>query len=994
MRAPSALRAVSLVALVVAPVLAIAQSNGAVQQGKPDAARVDPDNRKALPVADYARWRSITAPAISSDGKWVAWSYTQVRRDDELHIKQADGGGDRDVVVSGGTRPSFSDDAQWIAYYVAPATTGRGAGRGGRGGAPGAPGAPATPATLPAARGGDAAAAAPPRRVELLNLATQMKTTWEDVATFEFSKGSGYFVVHRARQQPPPRHEGADLIVRDLKLGTDRLIGSVAEFAFNKNGSMLAYTIDAAEDAGNGLYVTDLKAGADRVIENAREHYGRLTWSEDGTALAALHGLDADTLAQRENSIVAAVNVSSDASTMKRVRVAPGTHGVPAKFAISEKGPLVWSTKNDRLIFSLKSQDPKRKAVTEDTLVAASDVDIFHANDDRIQSVQRSQANADRNRTDRAALDLATEKVTRISDTTFRNVFVTRDGRWAVVGDDRKYVSDYTQARADYFRVDVTTGERTPIATGLGRTFGLSPSSRYFLYWKDKQVWSYDLAANKHVNITAKAPVSFVNAEDDHFGDKPAYGVTGYTKDEKYVILDHRYDLWLVSLDGSEAPRNLTSGAGTAKEMRLRYVALDQEQAAGPAAGGGGGGRGGRGGGGDATIDLSKPMFLSAYGDRTKKSGYYEVNQGQVHEIVYQDKSFGRPQKAANADRFLYTREDWTEYPDLRVADHTFQNDKKVSDANPQQAEYRWGHRILFDFTDRDGHKLQGTLAIPDGYQPGQRLPMLVNFYEKNSQNLHVYQTPRYATAPQFAGYVSNGYLVMQPDIYFHTRTSHSDMLGSVENAVKKVIEMGYADPKRVGLQGHSYSGGGSAYIAGHSTMFAAIVSGAAPIDLTTEFNTLFRGSGQNNQGYDITGQGRYGTDPYTDPELYYQQSPISGVKTMNTPLLQMQGDNDQTVEYLQGVEWYNALRFNKKPVIFLSYPGEDHGLRKLENQVDYEIRMGQFFDHYLKGAPSPDWMTSGERFIDKDKRPPLPITVEKKATRVTPATNNVIRPQ
>src|SRR4029078_2789641 len=123
-------------------------------------------------------------------------------------------------------------------------------------------------------------------------------------------------------------------------------------------------------------------------------------------------------------------------------------------------------------------------------------------------------------------------------------------------------------------RVDWTPGGATPIATGLGRTFGLSPSSRYFLYWKDKQVWSYDLAANKTVNITAKAPVSFVNAEADHFGDKPAYGVTGYTKDEKYVILDHRYDLWLLSLDGSEAPRNLTNGAGTAKEKRVAYAPL------------------------------------------------------------------------------------------------------------------------------------------------------------------------------------------------------------------------------------------------------------------------------------------------------------------------------------------------------------------------------------------------------------------------------------
>ena len=122
MRAASALRGLSFAASLIAPTAASAQNKAAVQQGKPEATRVDPDNRKALQVADYARWRSIAAPAISSDGKWVAWSYTQVRRDEELHIKQADGA-DREIVVDGGTRPSFSDDAQWIAYYVAPPTT-------------------------------------------------------------------------------------------------------------------------------------------------------------------------------------------------------------------------------------------------------------------------------------------------------------------------------------------------------------------------------------------------------------------------------------------------------------------------------------------------------------------------------------------------------------------------------------------------------------------------------------------------------------------------------------------------------------------------------------------------------------------------------------------------------------------------------------------------------------------------------------------------------
>jgi dipeptidyl aminopeptidase/acylaminoacyl peptidase len=964
--------------------LGMSRIAGAQPNADPGAAPKSVTDLKPLPVPDYARWRSITSPLMSSDGQWVAWVYTQVRHDDQLHVKQVDG--TREFVVEGAARPVFSDDGKWIAYAVTPPSANRAAGGRGGGGRGGAPAPAVTPAP-----GGTGAAPTPPTppRAELMNLATGAKTGWDATATFGFSRGSGFFAVQRARAEPRPKFDGTDLIVRDLKSGNDRLIGSVAEHAFNKPGTLLAWTVDAADALGNGVYVAELGTGIDRVLENARERYSRLTWADSGMALAAMHGTDADTLAQRENTLVAFTGVVPGGQAV-RVEVKPGSEGVPAQFAISEKGAINWSERADRVFFGLKSQDVKPRRRTDDeSLVAASDVDIFHGADDRIQSVQRSQANAERNRTDRAVLTIASRKVMRVADSTSRTAQVTRDGRWAVLGDDHKYVSDWEEPRADYTRLDVATGERTPVITALGRSLGLSTDSRYFLYWKDKHVWAYDLAANRHVNLTANAPVSFVNVEDDHTGDKPAYGVTGFTKDGKSVILDHRYDLWLVSLDGTAPPRNLTNGVGTKNEMRLRYERTEPaEQPATPPGGGGGGGRGG-GAVQDRSIDLSKPILLSAYGQWTKKSGYYELKDGQLRELVYQDKAFGtRVEKAANSDRYLFTREDWTEYPDLQVSDLEFKNPKKVSDANPQQAEYRWGHRILFDFKDKDGHRLQGTLAIPDGYVSGTKLPMLVNFYEKNSQNLHRYQTPRYATAPQFAGYVSNGYLVMQPDIYFHTRTSHADMLNSVESAVRKVIEMGYADPAHVGLQGHSYSGGGSAYISTRSKMFAAVVAGAAPIDLVSEFNTLFRGSGQNNHSYDIRGQGRYGTNPYDDFDLFWGQSPISGVRTMNTALLQMQGDNDQTVEYLQGMEFYNALRFNHKNVIFLSYPGEDHGLRKIENQVDYEIRMGEFFDHYLKNVPAPAWMTSGDRFVDKDKRKPIPINLGKpKTTTATTST-------
>jgi dipeptidyl aminopeptidase/acylaminoacyl peptidase len=208
----------------------------------------------------------------------------------------------------------------------------------------------------------------------------------------------------------------------------------------------------------------------------------------------------------------------------------------------------------------------------------------------------------------------------------------------------------------------------------------------------------------------------------------------------------------------------------------------------------------------------------------------------------------------------------------------------------------------------------------------------------------------------------------MMPDIHFRIGSSHSDMLECIEAAVRKVIELGHADPDAIGLSGHSYSGGGGAYVATRSNMFAAVAHGAAPINLVSEFNQLFVGSGANNHSYDIYGQGRYGTNPYDDFQLYWDQSPISGVETMDTPVLYLHGDADPTVNWEQGLEWYNALRFLGKPIIWLSYPDEGHGLSKMENRIDFQYRLRQFFDHHLKGAPAPKWMTEGVPQLEKEK--------------------------
>ena len=218
--------------------------------------------------------------------------------------------------------------------------------------------------------------------------------------------------------------------------------------------------------------------------------------------------------------------------------------------------------------------------------------------------------------------------------------------------------------------------------------------------------------------------------------------------------------------------------------------------------------------------------------------------------------------------------------------------------------------------------RLQGTLAIPDTYKPGDKLPMLVNFYEKNSQNLHRYMSPNYLTGmgsvPVEA--LTKGYLMMQPDIHFNTRTSHSDMLECVEAAVRKVIEMGYVDPKRIGVNGHSYGGQGAAFVGTRSRLFAAVGMGAGVTDLTTDFSQPWGwaygqsgGSGATGFDYYIHGQGRQGTNPWDDPELFRFESARTHVREATAPFLIMHGTADPTVAFHEGLGMYNALRFNKK---------------------------------------------------------------------------------
>jgi len=745
--------------------------------------------------------------------------------------------------------------------------------------------------------------------------------------------------------------KGSDLIIKSLTGGWIINIGNVKEFSFNRQGSQIAYLVDAVGKLGNGIYVFDIASQRTLSLDTDTLEYSGLTWDDEmlyraewgtkGTAVAALKGYADEKLNQRINSLVVVKNLNQPAPA-KTVFVPSAAETFPKGYVLSEFSNPTFTLAGNGVMFGIKEQTDKLK-LSKDSV---ANVDVWHYADEEIQSVQMIQGAREKRSTFSAILWLDKMNVVQLNDDTMESVTMTRDGLTGLGRDGKAYASDvdWGGSSSDFYIVDGRTGARTLVVKKIARAMGLSPDGKNFLYWDGTHFMNYDILKKTTVNISQKVNVSFFDKAEDHPYPNPSYGITGWTADGKSVIVNHQFDMWQLSLDGSGGS-NLTGGYGTENEIVLRLIKLDDEP----------------------FIDLKKTYLLTSYGEWTKKTGYSKLVPGRAPQtLIYDDFSFSRPSKARGAEKYLFTKQTFVDFPDYYVSGNTFTDMKKITDANPQQAEYGWGRSILVDFTNSKGDRLQATVTFPAGYEPGKKYPTLVYFYEKMSNTHHNYTMPAYDDRPHFCEYASDGYLIVRPDIKYDVGQPGWNALDCITAAVKKVIDLGYADPAHIGMQGHSWGGYQSSFVLTQTDIFACVVTGAPVTNLTSMYNILYKNSGTNNHGIMETGQVRMGKSLFDDFENYAAQSPVYNAPKIKTPFMILHGTADGAVDWSQGLEFYNAARRLGKEVILLSYPGENHHLAVDNNIKDFQIRMKQYFDHYLKGKPAPEWMIKGVPFIQK----------------------------
>lgn len=886
--------------------------------------------QKPLTVHDYEKWSRIVNTNLSNNGEWFAYTTQPNGGDNVLHIKSLIG--NTVYEIPNGNRAMFSKDNKWATYLITP--------------------------------GQDEQKKLKKQKkpilstAELLNLSTGEKIEIERADKIQFLKGGGFWLVQREKHpDDKSTKKGSDLVLMDLKTLKSMSIGNVSEFSENKKQSFLAYLTNADDNIGNGLYILDLATSTIQAIDTDTLVYSSLTWDDKdapkakwntkGNALAVIKQHKVETLTHEKSSLLIAENIGIN-TKLTEIKA----DAFPTGMVLSSDRNLTWTSNATSIIVGLKKQEVVHK-MSKDTV---ANVEVWHWNDDRIQSVQKRQLNRDLRFTYAYAVHTNDKSIVALTNDDVKTLLTSTHPKFMVVRDDDRLRNDvnWGVTPTDLYRIDLKSGAKIRFAENIKRALGYSPDGRYYLYQKVSNgvanMIVYDLEHNKTTNLTQNTMVKFMNVDHIYPHENPTYGIAGWTADKKSVLVNHKYDIWELTLDGSKAT-NITKGEGEKNNIIFRYTDLNPDE---------------------EYINKKEEITLSAFGELTKKNGFYSLKIGSSPKsLLYKDANFGRPTKAENANVVVLTRQTFVDFPDYYKTNTKFNKLSKITDVNPQQKEYAWGSRKLVEFKNGKGRTVQGTLTLPANYEKGKKYPTIIYFYEKMSDRHHSYSMPRYDDRPHMSTYASNGYMVFMPDVYFEEGKPGTSSLDGITSAAQALIDQGYADPDNIGLQGHSWGGYQTSFILTQTDMFKTIVIGAPPTNLESFYNNIYGSTGTNHHGIMEIGQVRMGrgATPWTAREAYQRENPMFHVPNINTPFLILHGTADGAVDWSQGLELYNAARRLDKEVIFLSYPGEGHHLSNKANQIDFQIRMKQYFDAHLKGAEAPKWMIDGVPHINQNYR-------------------------
>ena len=364
--------------------------------------------------------------------------------------------------------------------------------------------------------------------------------------------------------------------------------------------------------------------------------------------------------------------------------------------------------------------------------------------------------------------------------------------------------------------------------------------------------------------------------------------------------------------------------------------------------------------GGHSLLNGERSLLVSTIDDSTWESGFYRIDPatGSFTKLRSENKNYDIEHMVSSDEgqKIVYAAEDIAHPLEYFISNSDFTNIRQLTKLDPSLTHFPMGSGRLVQWRSGDGDVVQGALLLPSNYEEGKRYPLIVEVYPGLfSPCVTQFGLCGENYFPNKQLLATRGYAVLMPDLRLTGKTIMADLAKIVLAGVNRTIDIGIADPDRVGLMGTSWGGYSTLALIVQTSRFKAAVMVAGFGDLLGFYGEMDESGSSLGIGILEGGTGQFsmpGT-PWEYPDLYIANSPIFWLDRVKTPLLIIHGTKDTNVAPSLADEVFVGLRRLGKRATYVKYVGEVHGIHDYENQIDSFHRIVEWFDDYL-GRNSP----------------------------------------
>ena len=885
--------------------------------------------KKELDHTVYDSWQSIRETSFHPQGKYIIYAIVPQEGDGRFIIRNVKTG--NELSIARATQAVFTENGEYLVAKIKPSFV----------------------ETRKAKIDKKKADEMPKDSLVIVELATNTIQKIPSVKSFQLAEHGNDMMVYLKDKKGDINKEGSDLVMRDLSSAKEKTFSNISQYLIHpKAMGVVMYQVKTKQKESQILLATIADTNT-KILTKQVYTATNFIWDEEGKQLAYLVEKDSADKALQKNYYLAYYTPSLETAISIFDK---SNKTIPTNYTIGGDRKMKFSKSGNKLEFGVQPILP-----TKDTSLPDFDrvsVDIWHYNDPIIQPAQLKALESTLKSTELVFLNTQNKNTIYLGKIKDRDLMTTAEGDGAIVYatiDSSYLLASQWQGFSlkDIYAIATNDGQRKLIQKEWkGNLMSASYDGNALLYYDEpqKKYFAYNATTGKTIQIAKDIKTSLFDEENDLPDDPNAYGIAKWMDNNQEVLMYDRYDIWLVDVNGIKASKKLTNGR--MNKIISRFIETDAER---------------------KTLAKNAILLIKGYSEVDKSELISTLNlaDGAFNLINQVPMHFTTIVGASHSNDIAVMQEDEVKSPNLYLYTlaATKQNPTSIATINTQQANYNWMSSQIVKWKAYTGKMAEGVLYLPENFDAKKKYPMIVYFYERSNQTLHNYlapaPTPSRLNIPFFA---SRGYIVFVPDIWYTRGYPGQSAYDYILSGTRAMIQKGFVDSTKVGLQGQSWGGYQIAYLITKTNLYAAAWAGAPVVNMTSAYSGIRWGPGISRQFQYEKSQTRLGASLWERPDLYIKNSPLFSLPNIKTPLVIMSNDADDAVPWYQGIEMYSDMKRLNKKVWLLVYNNEAHNLVERKNRKDIQIREQQFFDTYLKGAPMPEWLSKGVPAVMKGR--------------------------